>query len=70
MFSSKISETRLLYAYDPINILSFNDYINKEVNLLVLVDIGNGTIVGGFAGEIDSDGYMAHSFLFSLRNGR
>ena len=42
-------ESKLVYKYDPLNPVNFHNYFDRVENLIVLVKISNGTIIGGFS---------------------
>jgi len=44
----KCKSTKVIYRTDPQNTSNFHTYIDKKDNLLVVVKISNGTIIGGF----------------------
>lgn len=58
MFGRPIRGSKLLYAYDKINPVSFGKYIENMNNLLIIFKLRKGSFVGGFAGKIDEVGYL------------
>lgn len=39
----------MLYRYDPHNLANFHNYINNRDNLLLLLELANGTLLAGFS---------------------
>jgi hypothetical protein len=68
MFGKPIRGSKLLYSYDYITPVPFGEYIKNMSNLIVIFRLKNGTLVGGFAGRIDEEGFLESSFLFSVRS--
>jgi hypothetical protein len=67
MLPNSVKGTRLLFIYDEISKLHFNDYIKNLNNIMLVIDMGNNYVVGGFAGKIANNEDIEDSFLFSLR---
>lgn len=65
-------ETKLLYKLDKLNQTNFHKYIDGKMNLLVVVKLANGLIVGGYSGspiEKDTNNTSCNKgFLFSFEN--
>lgn len=63
------SESKLIYKYDPLNLVNFHNYFDRVDNLIVFIKISNGTIIGGFT-VYPVDPERIHrpgrGFLFSL----
>lgn len=64
-------KTNLVYRYDPLNQANFHNYFDKKENLLLIVELSNGTVIGGFttypynSEKTQKPGY---GFLYSLTN--
>lgn len=69
MFSEKVRSTELLYAYDHINPLHYEKYIKTAEDIMLLIKLPNGYIIGGFAGKLEGN-EVADSFIFSLNPHR
>jgi hypothetical protein len=40
---------QLLYRFDPLNTTNFHEYIDRRPNLLLILQLANGTIISGFS---------------------
>ncbi len=55
MFADAVTKTELLYAFDEINPLHYNKYINDRENLLIIIKLKNQIILGAFAGKVEDN---------------
>ena len=51
MFPLHLTKSELLFSYDTLTPIHYNKYISDKENLLILVKLDNGIIIGGFAGK-------------------
>jgi hypothetical protein len=42
-------DTQLLYRFDPLNPTNFHNYIDNLDNLLIVLELANGTVLAGFS---------------------
>jgi hypothetical protein len=66
LFGRRPIRSDLLFTFDPITPNHFAKYIENKQNLLLLVSLPNGMILGGFAGTLAQNNEIQESFLFSL----
>lgn len=44
----KISDTRLIYRFDPFNKVNFHHYIDSKEHLVLVIKINNGVCIAGY----------------------
>lgn len=69
----KVKMTKIIYKYDDQNKTNFHTYFDKKENLLAIVKLCNGTIIGGFtANPFDPDRVEkpGKGFLFNLNRSK
>lgn len=66
MFSDKIRKAELVYTYDLITPIHYDKYIDGREQLLVLIKLHNGIIIGAYAGRFVENYELSESFLFSI----
>ena len=61
--------TKLVYAFDPLNTTNFHRYIDGLHNLVILIKLCNGIVLGGYSSAAIEKGKSEKhkkGFLFSL----
>jgi hypothetical protein len=43
-----VLKSKLVYRYDPDNKLNFHHYIDRKENILLIVEMANGSMLAGF----------------------
>ena len=69
----KVFKTSLVYQYDVLNSTNYHKYIDGHPNLLLIIKLKNGYIVGGFTEdpfEKGSDMKNKRGFLYNLSKKR
>lgn len=66
MFPLHLTKSELLFSYDTLTPIHYNKYISDKENLLILIKLENGIIIGGFAGKFIANNELSESLLFSI----
>lgn len=64
-----ITKTRLLFKYDEFHRGFGNYIINYNASLLLLIELKNGRICGGFCPKLESDNEGDNTILFTYLDG-
>ena len=59
-------KSSLIYSLDMKNPVNFHEYIDDKENLLIIVQLENGMIVGGYGHGLFDKTYKGSGILFNL----